>query len=130
MPNRLGACCIVSDRFYIKPLLRTVTFPQTAYVLALAEGSVRLIEVTADQPPTTVDVPGSPRTLRATRAYGPLGRTAAWTGERPGAGRRGRKLRVREYARAIDHELRSVLTGRDIPLVLAAAEPPRRSTGP
>ncbi|MCA1005536.1 hypothetical protein LCL87_07400 [Rhodococcus hoagii] len=143
LPNRLGACSIVSDRFYIKPLLRTVTFPQTAYVLALAEGSVRLIEVTADQPPTRVDVPGLPKDAASYAGVSSLGRTtggrvhgrggsSAGSGSgraapdrAPGRvqGEEGRKLRVREYARAIDHELRSVLTGRDIPLILAAAEP-------
>ncbi|ORM20281.1 hypothetical protein [Prescottella equi] len=123
LPNRLGACCIVSDRFYIKPLLRTVTFPQTAYVLALAEGSVRLIEVTADQPPTTVDVPGLPKDAASYAGVRSLGRTPPGRVNGRVQGDEGRKLRVREYARAIDHELRSVLTGRDIPLVLAAAEP-------
>ena len=50
LPNRLQALETVSDRFHLKPLLRSVTFPQTAFVLALAEGSVRLIEIAADQP--------------------------------------------------------------------------------
>lgn len=143
LPNRLGACAIVSDRFYIKPLLRTVTFPQTAFVLALAEGSVRLIEVTADRAPEKVDVPGLPKDAASYAGVSSLGRTTGGRvhgrgGSSGGAGsgraapdrapgrvqgEEGRKLRVREYARAIDHELRSVLTGRDIPLILAAAEP-------
>ena len=41
----------VSDRFHLKPLLRSVTFPQAALVLALAQGSVRVIEVAGDVPP-------------------------------------------------------------------------------
>jgi hypothetical protein len=28
----------VSDRFHLKPLFRAVTFPNTCFVLALAEG--------------------------------------------------------------------------------------------
>lgn len=123
LPNRLGAGAIVSDRFYIKPMLRTVTFPQTAYVLALAEGSVRLIEVTADQPPTKVEVAGLPKDAASYAGVRSLGRTPPGRVHGRVQGDEGRKLRVKEYVRAIDHELRSVLTGRDIPLILAAAEP-------
>ncbi|WP_305093067.1 hypothetical protein [Prescottella sp. R16] len=123
LPNRLGSSAIVSDRFYIKPLLRTVTFPQTAFVLALAEGSVRLIEVTADQAPATVHVPGLPTDAASHAGVESLGRTAPGRIHGRVQGDEGRKLRVHEYVRAVDHELRSVLTGRDIPLILAAAEP-------
>lgn len=61
LPNRLQALETVSDRFHLKPLLRSVTFPQTAFVLALAEGSVRLIEIAADQPADEVRVQGMPK---------------------------------------------------------------------
>src|SRR5262245_57708420 len=60
LPNRLTAAVQVADRYYVKPLLRTVTFPQTAFVLALAEGSVRLLEVTPDLPSFEVRVPDLP----------------------------------------------------------------------
>src|SRR5215467_15645279 len=60
LPNRLTAAVQVADRYYVKPLLRTVTFPQTAFVLALAEGSVRLLEVTPDLPTFEVRVPDLP----------------------------------------------------------------------
>src|SRR5208337_3349407 len=36
LPNRLVNLVEVSDRFHLKPLLRSVTFPQVAFVLALA----------------------------------------------------------------------------------------------
>ena len=45
LPNRLRDAVEVGDRFYVKPLLRAVTFPQAGFVLALAAGSVRLVEV-------------------------------------------------------------------------------------
>src|ERR1044071_4160707 len=51
LPNRLTSEVEVGDRFYVKPLLRAVTFPQAAFVLALAAGSVRLVEITPDEPP-------------------------------------------------------------------------------
>ncbi len=60
LPNRLGNAVEVGDRFYVKPLLRAVAFPQTAFVLALAAGGARLVEVTHDGPAFTVPVPEMP----------------------------------------------------------------------
>src|SRR5262245_26177526 len=37
LPNNLAAVVEVSDRFHLKPLLRAVTFPHTAFVLALSQ---------------------------------------------------------------------------------------------
>ncbi|MFE3189384.1 hypothetical protein ACFXHA_10275 [Nocardia sp. NPDC059240] len=120
IPNRLGADVAVGDRFFLKPLLRAVTFPQAAFVLALAEGSVRLIEVSADRPATQVWVPGMPTSAAD------YVRKASLSGRAPKRriqGTEGRKLRVRQYARAIDQQLREPLSSRDVPLILAAAEP-------
>jgi hypothetical protein len=120
LPNRLTAAVQVADRYYVKPLLRTVTFPQTAFVLALAEGSVRLLEVTPDLPTFEVRVPDLPDD--AASAVG----KASITDRSPHGrlqGTEGRKTLVRRYARAVDRALRGVLAGRDVPLILAAAEP-------
>lgn len=120
LPNRLDPVTFVGDRYYIKPMLRTATFPQTAFVLALAEGSVRLVLVSADQPPVEVEVPNMPTDVESL-----LGHLEA-DGHGPGVrlhAADGRKNRVRQFARAIDHSLRTILTGRGIPLILAAAEP-------
>ena len=57
LPNRLTSALQVADRYYVKPLLRAITFPQTAFVLALAEGSARLVEVTPDLPPRMYGFP-------------------------------------------------------------------------
>ena len=43
LPNRLTAIVEVSDRFHLKPLLRAITFPHEAFVLALSENAVRLV---------------------------------------------------------------------------------------
>lgn len=120
LPNRLPVSTTVADRFLLKPLLRTVTFPQTAYVLALSEGAARLVDVDAEGPAvdiTPADLPTSAADHAGKSSLGdraPKGRVQ---------GHEGRKLRVRQYARAVDQELRPLLTGRDTPLVLAAAEP-------
>jgi len=69
VPNALEPMVKVSDRFHLKPLLRSVTFCNVGYVLALADGGVRLIEVSADLPATEVKVEGMPTDLaRAARA--------------------------------------------------------------
>lgn len=120
LPNRLTEALQVSDRYYVKPLLRTVTFPQTAFVLALAEGSVRLLEVTPDLPVFEVRVPDLPAS-----AAGAAGKSSI-TDRSPARrlqGSEGRKTLVRSYARAVDSALRPVLVGQEVPLILAAAEP-------
>jgi hypothetical protein len=51
----------VSDRFHLKPLLRAITFPHEAFVLALSENAVRLVEVFADLPPQQITVHELPK---------------------------------------------------------------------
>ena len=120
LPNRLSNVVEVADRFYVKPLLRATTFPQAAFVLALAAGSVRLIEIMRDGPPFVVDVPGLPKD--AASAAG-----KASIADRSPSGRiqgsEGQKLRLRQYARKIEQALRGVLSGLELPLILAATEP-------
>lgn len=120
LPNRLASIVEVSDRFHLKPLLRSVTFPHHAYVLAIGMGAVRLVEVSADLPPREVKVPGMPRD-----AASALGRRSH--AERSGPMRSGEAssesaILVR-YARAVDQALRPLLKGQAVPLILAAAEP-------
>jgi Bacterial archaeo-eukaryotic release factor family 11 len=120
LPNRLTSVVEVADRFYIKPLLRAVTFPQAAFVLALAAGSVRLVEIMRDGPPFTVDVPDLP--ADAASAAG----KASIADRSPSArlqGSEGQKIRLRQFARKVDQALRGVITGLELPLILAATEP-------
>jgi hypothetical protein len=120
LPNQLVALVEVSDRFHVKPLLRAVTFPQVALVLALAQGSARVLEVAPDVSPTEVDVPGMPRDVAS--AVG-----KASIADRSPSGRlqgsEGQKVRMRQYARQVDQALRPLLGGLDVPLILACAEP-------
>jgi len=120
LPNRLLSAVEVSDRFHLKPLLRAVTFPQVALVLALAQGSVRLIEVSPDVEPAEVRVPELPRDAASAAGRSSLADRAPM---RRIQGSEGRKLRLRQYAREIDQALRPFLGGVDVPLILAAAEP-------
>ncbi len=120
LPNHLTEALQVADRFYVKPLLRAVTFPQTAFVLALAEGSVRLLEVTPEGPAFEVRVPDLP--ADAADAVGKSS-IADRSPARRIQGDEGRKTLLRQYARAVDRALRPVLAGHDVPLVLAATQP-------
>ena len=61
LPNDLEDHVSVADRFAITPLLRALTFPNAALVLAISQNGARLIEVTADRPAEEVTVPGMPQ---------------------------------------------------------------------
>lgn len=120
LANRLQAMVEVSDRFHVKPLLRVQTFPQVAFVLALAQGSCRLIEVEPDIPAETVRVPDLPKDVASASGKSSISDKAP---VRRIQGREGQKIRMRIYARHVDQALRPLLSGMSVPLVLAAAEP-------
>ncbi len=135
LPNNLESAVEVSDRFYVKPLMRAATFPQTAFVLALAQNSVRLLEITADDEPHRIEVAGMPKNVADGAGLDPIaGRSPAGhpTGGRAGGGNtpsgriqgaEGQKVRMAEYARAIQRALRPTFTGLSVPLIIAGAEP-------
>lgn len=120
LPNKLTQTAQVSDRFHLKPLLRSITFKNSAFVLALSENSVRLVEVFNDLPATQVSVTGAPdgagkfleRDIPYETQHNPRIQSAE-----------GQKIRLAQYARAVDNALRPVLAGRDTPLILAATQP-------
>ncbi len=120
LPNRLVALVEVSDRFHVKPLLRAVTFPQVAFVLALAQGSVRLVEVEPELAPAEVAVPDLPKDVASAAGRASITDRAP---TRRIQGSEGQKVRMRSFARQIDQALRPLLSGLDVPLILAAGEP-------
>jgi hypothetical protein len=110
----------VADRFLVAPLLEGVLAQdRSILVLAVSERDVRLVDVTG---PTAavLTVPGLPHDLRTTIALdltgdrGTLGHLR--TSEDP-------KLRLREYARAIDRAVAPVVRHAGAVLLIAAAEP-------
>ena len=120
LPNQLVSRVEVSDRFHVKPLLRALTFPHVGFVLALAQGSVRLLEVVEGLAPADVHVPELPRDVASAAGKSSIADRA------PGGriqGSEGQKVRMRQYARQIDQALRPLLNGVDVPLILAATEP-------
>jgi hypothetical protein len=120
VPNALKPLVQVSNRFHVKPLLRSVSFAQFCYVLALAQKSVRVIEVSPDLPSQAVRVESMPE--NAGRAVQGVGKVDHWPSGRI-QGAEGQKVLLRQFARKVDKALRPLLTGNNIPLVLAAAEP-------
>ncbi|HEY4279462.1 MAG TPA: hypothetical protein VGM91_14655 [Conexibacter sp.] len=118
--NRLSPAVEVSDRFHVKPLLRSATFPQAAFVLALSQNAARLIEVSPDLPPAEVRVPGMPSD--AASAVGKAS-IADRSPDRRIQGSEGQKVRLRQYARRVEEALRPTLAGLDLPLILAGSEP-------
>lgn len=120
LPNRLTKMVQVADRFHLKPLIRAVSVPQHAFVLALEQNEVRLIEVFSDMPPEEIRVPDMPRdAASATGKANANSRNAVGRLQ----GSEGIKVRLRQYARKIDAALRPVLAGRQEPLIIVATDP-------
>ncbi len=107
----------VSDRFHLKPLFRATTFPHTAFILALSENAVRLVETHADLPPRTIKVPDMPQDAASAVGQSALN-YRSYSGRLHGL--EGHNIRMQQYVRqGVDAALRPVLAGRETPLVLA-----------
>jgi hypothetical protein len=120
LATELPPLVAVSDRFHITPLLRSLGFSQHAYVLALSENAVRLIEVFADTQPGVVKVPALPKNAADAAGRGSINNLTQNTRI---ANAEGQTTLLRQYARKVDAALRPILTGRETPLILAATEP-------
>ena len=120
LANNLTPMVEVSDRFHLKPLLRALTVPHTAFVLALSQNGVRVLEIEPDLDPAPVRVPDLP-----TDAASAVGKSSIKDRAPSGRiqGSEGQKTRLRQYSRKIDEALRPLLAGLDVPLILAATEP-------
>ncbi len=120
MANKLSEIVEVSDRFHLKPLLRAITFPHVAHILALSENAVRLIEVSADMPAREVSVPDMPSDLTDVVGKATI-KDYTGTGHRQGV--QGHNSYLARYVRKINAVLRPVLMRSDRPLILATAKP-------
>lgn len=118
--NRLSEVAEVSDRFHIKPLLRAITFPHAAHVLALSENAVRLIEISADLPPREIEVPNMPANVEEAGGKA-IERGYSGTGHR--AGVHGHPSYLTNFLRQVDAALRPLLRSSDLPFILATTKP-------
>ena len=117
LPSQLRPAAEVSDRYHLRPMIRAISFPGVAFVLALAENSVRLIEIVPDGPAKDVAIPGMPASLAEVVSCTDTREPSSPTGGE------GRKVVLRKYVRVIDAAMRPFLSGRDIPLILDCVEP-------
>jgi len=113
IPNKLPRAVEVSDRLFIKPLLRALTFSQEALVLAISNNAVRLVEMTNDESAARIPVSDLP-----TDASEYFERRDSRLAE--GASDR---VVITAFARDVDKALRPILNGLDTPLIIAATEP-------
>lgn len=117
LPNKLVSTVDIADRFYIKPLLRTITFSQSAYVLALSQNNVRLVKVTADTPPRELQPSDLPQDIDSYLNLDLSGKATFGRGSEDG------DLRAQQFTAAINGALLPVLRKERLPLILASADP-------
>lgn len=110
----------VSDRFHLKPLLRSVTVPQSGFVLALEEDRVRMFQIIAGERAVEIKVPDMPKDAHSVAGTASINSRSA-SGRIHGG--EGQNIHLRQYARKVDAALRPFLSGRSEPLILAAADP-------
>jgi hypothetical protein len=116
LPNPPKPLAEVADRFHLTPLIRAMTSPHDIFVLALAEGSVRLIRAFANFPPARLQIPDLPRNAEEATFHvrAPRRRLQNLEGE---------KVLLHKYVRKVEQAVHGVLAGLSTPLVLAAEEP-------
>lgn len=117
LANKLTSMVQVADRFHLKPLLRARTFAHSAFVLALSENAVRLIEVHADMAAVPVTVPDMPKDAASAVGKSTLN-DRSFSGRVHGS--EGQNVWFEQYSRKVDAALRPILAGRETPLILAA----------
>ena len=119
LPHSPVAQAHVDDKAHLLQLI-SATAAQHAHVLCLSEGAVRLIDVASDLPPKEVRVTDLP-----TDAASSVGKSSI--NDRSPSGRlvgsEGKRVRIRQYARAVDDALMPMLRGDERPLVLVAPQP-------
>lgn len=118
LPNDLAPMLVVSDRLYMKPLFRAVTFLHSAFVLALSENAVRLIEVSAGLPAREIRVEDMPKDAASAAGLASIKGRSHY---RRLHGSEGQNVRLVQFARKVDAALRPMLSGRETPLILAAS---------
>lgn len=117
LPNELTPMVMVTDRFHLKPLYRALTFAHSAFILALSENDARLLEMYSDGPSMELAVDDMPDDAASAAGVSTLNDRSP-SGRLQGS--EGKNLRLEQYARKVDAALRSVLAGRETPLILAA----------
>jgi hypothetical protein len=134
LPLDFEELVVVSDRFYIKPLLPLFSGDGRFYVLALSQNEVRLLQGTRysigeielqDVPASlaealTYDDPEKQLQFRTDPSSGKGAQTALFHGQ--GAGADNKRANLLRYFQQIDRGLQQTLQNEQAPLVLAGVE--------
>jgi hypothetical protein len=110
----------VADRYHLTPLLRAMASRHDAFVLALAEESVRLIHVFANFPPLRAPVAELPKNAEEA-THRPSFHVRAPRGHLQNL--EGEKVLLHQYVEKVDRAVQDALRGHTAPLILAAVEP-------
>ncbi len=120
LANRLQNIVEVSDRFHLNPLLRAVSFSHAAYILALSENAVRLIQISPDLPAKEIIVPNMPDNAQdATNNV--VDKDSSGKSHRPAP--HAHHAYLANYVRKINAALRPLHLYSNSPIILAATQP-------
>ena len=120
LANKLQNIVEVSDRFHLNPLLRAVTFSHAAYILALSENAVRLIQVSPDSQAKEITVPNMPD--NASDASNIVAdKDSSGKDHRPNA--QAHHAYLANYVRKINAALKPMHLHSHSPIILAATQP-------
>lgn len=120
LPNELDSEWFAGNHFRIVPLLRTITFPHEASVLALSQNATRLISIGPDHPGTEIPVPDLPTDILDTFNVSDPGTQSH---QRRLHGPEGQSERIRAYARSVERAIAPIVRATRRPLILAATQP-------
>jgi hypothetical protein len=135
LPIEVEDLVVVADRFHVKPLLSLLTGDGQFYLLAISQGSVRLLQGTRYTVSQT-ELENIPESLAEALRYDDFERGLQFrTGSGPRYGGRRRaifhghgmgeeeaKENVLRFFRQLDHGLNELLRSEQVPLVLAGVE--------
>ncbi len=117
LANSLRSLVAIGDRFDIGPLLRAVTFTNSGYVLSLAEGRNRLLELSADAPPLELELelPDELDGVLDDPKY--QGRFDQHRAD----GTTGDRIERERYSRLVHEAVLAHVAGSTLPMILAAS---------
>ena len=134
LPMAFADRVVVSDHFYVKPLLPLLSEDGRFYLLALSQKAVRLFLATRDVIESVL-LEGVPTSLKEALKYDDMelqqlyrptaGRSSAASGAYYGTsiGVEESKSEVRRFLKQVDTGVRAIMQGEQRPLLLAGVEP-------
>ncbi len=135
VPLNFKEMTVVNDRFYIKPLLAVFSGEEQFYLLALSQKNTRLFEGNRYSL-RPIEIKGLPKNLSQTLGYDNLEEHQQFHTRAPSRGGRRDaifhghggaadvyKVNILRFFQAVDKALHDPLGNKQLPLVLAGAEP-------